>query len=172
LLLTPIFTANNRKAFTLIELIVVISLIGVMLFFTVPRLHQSFFTSDSRKFSTWLQLHVKELKNRAVESQVPFILYLDMDENRTWIGHEAMDEEAMETAKSKAMALSEGNRLVSVVYPGENRVSDGIAEIRFYPGGYSDRAVIYLETDEHQRLSYEIQSFLPRVRVDDDDVRF
>lgn len=164
--------AHNQKAFTLIELIVVVSLIGITLFFTIPRLHQSFFTPDSRKLTAWMQFHVKDLKNRAVQTSIVFILYVDLDENRIWIGHGAMDEEAMQEAESQALALSGANRFVSVVYPGENRISDGTAEIKFYPGGYSDRAVLNLETDEYQRLSYEIRSFLPKVRILDDDALF
>ena len=143
----------------------VVSLIGVMLFFTIPRLNQSFFIPDSRKLTTWLQLHVTELKDQAEKKQLVLALYVDMDENRMWTGPAAMDEAAMETAKSRAMVLSGENRLIAVIYPEEQRVSDGIAEIGFYPGGYSDPAVIHVETSDHQRVFYKIPSFLSRVRI-------
>jgi prepilin-type N-terminal cleavage/methylation domain-containing protein len=161
--------AHNNNAFTLIELILVVSLVGITLFFTVPRLHQSFFMPDSRKFTAWMQLNIKDLKNKAVQNGIEFVLCLDLDENRIWTAHALMDEEALEKAKSTALELSSDSRLVSVVYPNENRVSDGIAKIKFYPAGYSDRAVVNVETGQYQRVSYEIQSFLPQVRLLDEE---
>ena len=49
-------TARNGHChgFTLIELIVVISLIGLMLFFSLPRLQNNPFIDDSKKSARWL----------------------------------------------------------------------------------------------------------------------
>ncbi|MCF8028044.1 MAG: prepilin-type N-terminal cleavage/methylation domain-containing protein [Desulfobacteraceae bacterium] len=157
--------AKNDQAFTLIELIVVITLLGVMLFFAGPRIHESFFSSDSRKLSAWLQLQVKDLKNRAVENQMQFILFVDIDENRLWAGRHDMDEPALEAAKSKGLSLSGTNRISEVVFAGDHRISAGTAQIRFYPRGYSDQAVIYVQTRGNQRISHEINPFLPDIKT-------
>lgn len=157
--------AKNDHAFTLIELIVVISLLGVMLFFAVPRIHESFFSSGSRKLSAWLQLQVKDLKNRAVENQTQFILFVDVDENRLWAGRHDMAEPALEAAKSKGLSLSGTNRLSEVVFAGDHRISAGTAHIRFYPKGYSDQAVIYVQIRGNKRIFYEINPFLPDINT-------
>ena len=136
-----------------------------MLFFAVPRLHESFFSSDSRKFSAWLQLQVKDLKNRAVENQIQFILFVDVDENRLWAGRQDMGEAALAAAKSKGLSLSGINRLSEVVFAHDHRISAGTAKIRFYPRGYSDQAVIYVQTRGNQRISYEISPFLPDINI-------
>jgi prepilin-type N-terminal cleavage/methylation domain-containing protein len=48
-------THNGQPAgFTLIELIVVIALLGLMLFFSLPRLQNNPFLDDSKKSSRWL----------------------------------------------------------------------------------------------------------------------
>lgn len=164
--------ANNRSAFTLIELIVVITLISVMLFFTVPRLERTFFIKDPRRLSSWLLLNVKDLKSRAVKSQVEQVLYVDLDENKMWTGSANMDETAGAGSKPEGFSPPPGYRIIDVMFPRDVRVSSGTARIRFYPKGYSDRAVIHVETDENRRVSYVIEPFLPQVTVRDADSQF
>ena len=53
---------GNCRGFTLIELIVVISLIGLMLFFSLPRLQNNPFIDDSKKSARWLIGKVQTLK--------------------------------------------------------------------------------------------------------------
>lgn len=159
----PLF---STKAFTLIELIVVVSLISVMLFFAVPRMHGSFFSDDSRKFSGWMLANVKDLKTVAVEKQTTFALYIDMDRNQIWKGPASIKEEDFPDPEDpKRMSLPRGHRLTDVMFSESVRTADGVARIYFYPRGYSDRAIIHVRKNDGSIISYRIESFLPRVEV-------
>ncbi|MFW6080553.1 MAG: type II secretion system protein [Desulfosalsimonas sp.] len=157
---------NSDAAFTLIELIVVISLIGVMLFFAVARLDRSFFTDDSRRFSGWLLTNVRDLKSTAVEKQEKFALYVDLEGNRIW--REAASRKQDRTGNEEGpekISLPAGHRFTGVMFSQDLEVTSGIAKIYFYPGGYSDRAIIRVRKNDGSRASYRIESFLPHASM-------
>ncbi len=60
---------RNHQAFTLIELVVVITLISIVLAFALPKLNMSLVTDHQRKLSTWIVLTVKSLKEISVREQ-------------------------------------------------------------------------------------------------------
>jgi prepilin-type N-terminal cleavage/methylation domain-containing protein len=64
-------TINNEhcSGFTLIELIVVISLIGLMLFVSLPRLQDNPFLDGGKQSSRWLIGKVRSLKESAIRDQ-------------------------------------------------------------------------------------------------------
>ncbi|MCF8111614.1 MAG: prepilin-type N-terminal cleavage/methylation domain-containing protein [Desulfobacteraceae bacterium] len=155
-----------RKAFTLIELIVVVSLISVMMFFAVPRMHGTFFSDDSRKFSSWLLANVRNLKTVAVEKQTAFALYVDLDRNQIWKAPASLEEEDFpDLEDSNRRSLPKGHSLTDVMFSEGVRETDGVARIYFYPRGYSDRAIIHIRENDGSVISYRIESFLPRVEI-------
>ena len=76
------FRRNN--GFTLIELIVVISLFSLMLFFAVPRFQFDVLSDHSKKTSRWIMLQVQALKEKSVHDQKRYVLHLSLDSNRLW----------------------------------------------------------------------------------------
>ena len=175
------------RGFTLIELIVVITLISVMMFFAVPRLNTSLLTSDSRSVSKWMLLTVKGLKQKSLREQTPHVLQVDLDNQKlsgaAEIKTSAETPEAMEAfgeldadekqaGKSEALELPEGFRLIDVVFSGKTPVSSGIAKVRFYPEGYSDHVLIHMEDRDADRITFEIAPFLQQVQIHENDVDF
>lgn len=73
---------EDARAFTLIEIIVVLSLIGTMLFFALPRMEGFREGTDRREVSKWILLNIAHLKNKAVETQTQHVLFIDMDTHR------------------------------------------------------------------------------------------
>ena len=164
---------TDRRAFTLIELIVVLSLVSIMLFFAVPRIDQSFFSADARKLSSWILLNTKALKNRAVKEQAVYALYVGLDENRLWTGPVSDRENMPGPGEGEdAFSPAAGARIIDVMFPKDTRISSGTVQIRFYPKGYSDRAIIHVQTGDQTRRSYRIESFLPQVAIRDAYVEF
>ncbi len=167
---------NNRSAFTLVEIIAVISLISVTLFFAAPRLEGFLFTDESRAVSRWIVLNVADVKKKSVQTQQPFVLYIDLDSNSLWIDHapgDALsDENVFSDTRQQTLELPPGFRINSVLFPPDRRISSGAAAVAFYPDGYSDRAVIHLTDRKNHRKSFIIEAFLPHVRIHDDHVRF
>jgi prepilin-type N-terminal cleavage/methylation domain-containing protein len=157
---------HARNAFTLIELIVVMALMSILLFFAVPRLDINIFSDDQRDFSTWIIFTVKSLKEISQQEGVHYTLYVDMDNDMFWSGRET-EEEELEPQKENQYKLADGFQLMDVMLLDAEEQSSGIAEIHFYPKGYSDKAVIHIRDDDNNRNSYVIEPFLSQVKIYD-----
>jgi len=163
--------AGATRGFTLIEIAVVILLISIMLLVTVPRLPDSPLTDQTRKTKRWIILKVKDLKDQAVRDQKVYVLNIGLESNRLWTTNDDMAEETLQTAVDQGLELSGDLELRDVEYPGDNKTDSGLAEIRFYPKGYSDRAIIHMD-DGEQQYSFQIEPFLSTVRVYDGTISF
>ena len=153
------------KGFTLIELIVVISLISIMLFFAVPRFQSNVLSDSTKEVSRWILLKIPFIKESAAREQRRYILHVSLDSNKLWITHEAMLEEALQSAETNAYKLPEDIKLLDVEYPDQKKISVGQADIYFNEKGYSDKAIIHLENDDNEKFSFLIEPFLLRVRL-------
>jgi len=176
---------NNDKAFTLIELIVVISLISIVLAFALPKLNISLVTDHHRKLSAWIVLTVKSLKENALREQLPYVLYLDFDNQQMWTAKDAPAEEKTqeEAASGKSdkekeipeenkYLLPQGYRLMDVAFIDDQTIKEGIVSIHFYPKGYSDKAIIHIQDADDNRYSYLIESFIPHVKIREEYIEF
>jgi prepilin-type N-terminal cleavage/methylation domain-containing protein len=153
------------KGFTLIELIVVISLISIMLFFAVPRFQGNVLSDNTKEVSRWMLLKIPYLKERAAREQKRYILHVGLDSNKLWITHEAMDQEALQSSETNGYNLPEDIKLLDVEYPDQEKISVGQADIYFNEKGYSDKAIIHFENDDDEKFSFLIEPFLLRVRL-------
>ena len=153
------------KGFTLIELIVVISLISIMLFFAIPRFQSNFLSDSTKEVSRWILLKIPYIKERAAREQKKYILRVSFDSNKLWITHEAMLEEALQSAETNGYKLPEDIKLLDVEYPDQEKISAGQADIYFNEKGYSEKAIIHFENDDNEKFSFLIEPFLLRVRL-------
>ena len=157
-----LFHRNN--GFTLIELIVVISLIGLMLFFSLPRLQNNPFLDDSNKSARWLIGKIQALKESAIRDQKQYALHIDLDSGRIWETNESMSQEDLENAALNSYALPEDVRIMDVEYPAIEKITSGQTEITFYKAGYTDKAFVHMQEGETY-LSFLIEPFLSNVQV-------
>jgi prepilin-type N-terminal cleavage/methylation domain-containing protein len=166
-------SANSTciRGFSLVELVVVLFLIGIMLSFTLPRFHDTILTNHTQSVSRRIIATVQSLKERSVRDQKLYILHVNLDTRRLWVTHEPMSVEERENAKQKGYALPDDVVLLDVETPGKGKIASGQADIHFYKKGYSDRALIHIEDDDHQR-SFLIETFLSRVRLYEKYVEF
>jgi len=157
------FRQNN--GFTLIELIVVISLISLMFFFAIPRIRVDILSDNTRKVSRWIMLNVSALKEKAVHDQKRYVLHLSLDSNRLWVTNDTLSEEELEEAAATGYNLPEDIKLLDVEYPDKEKISAGRADIYFYKKGYSDKAMIHITNNDNEVLSFLIEPFLSRARL-------
>ena len=157
-----LFHRNN--GFTLIELIVVISLIGLMLFVSLPRLQHNPFLDDSNKSARWLIGKIQALKESAIRDQKQYALHIDLDSGRIWETNESMSQEDHENAALNSYALPEDVRIMDVEYPAREKITSGQTEITFYKAGYTDKAFVHMQEGETY-LSFLIEPFLSNVQV-------
>jgi prepilin-type N-terminal cleavage/methylation domain-containing protein len=164
-------TAGRESGFTLLELVVVMSLLAVMLYVAVPRLQNDLLSDGTLRAARWIIAQVRSLQQEAVQAQTTFSLHLDLAGGRLWVTHEAMDAAQQAAAEDGAFRLPRGVRLREVAYPG-GRQTDGVALIRFYPGEFSDMALIHIVDDGGREFSFRIEPFLAGVKLFPERVAF
>jgi prepilin-type N-terminal cleavage/methylation domain-containing protein len=163
--LTMTLNFRRNNGFTLIELIVVISLISLMLFFAVPQFQVDILSDNTKKASRWIMLQVQTLKEKAVHDQKRYVLHLSLDSNKLWVTSEMMSPEEIQTAEADGFKLSDDISLQDVEYPGQKKITVGRADIYFYKKGYSDKVIIHISTKDNEILSFLIEPFLSHVRL-------
>lgn len=157
-------TTNNGQStgFTLLELIVVITLLGIMLVFTVPRFHETLFLDEGKKSARWIIGKVRALKEAAIRNQKNFTLHIDLDTQRYWETDESMSAETRESAALNAASLPGDLKIADIEYPIRGKISSGQAAIMFYKTGYTDKLLIHLQ-DDAEYVSFLIEPFLSEV---------
>lgn len=157
-------TTNNRhpSGFTLMELMVVLALLTIMLAFSIPRLHKTFFLDDSKSSSRWIIAKIQALKETAVRTQKNQTLHFDLDTDHFWETDESMSAEDLETAAVETKPLPDGLKIADIEFPIRGKISSGRTDITFYKSGYSDKALIHTQ-DGETYVSYLIEPFLSEV---------
>jgi prepilin-type N-terminal cleavage/methylation domain-containing protein len=180
--------------FTLIELIVVMTLITIMLGFATPQLRSVLFVDGTKKTSRWMMITIPAIKTKAIREQELMVLGISIDQNNMWVVDpqptpteknndedaelkdlsdlENADDLKEEPAKQNIFKLPTDVHIVNVEFPNEDQISMGEVEINFYPQGYSDHAIIHLENNDGNRFSFLIEPFLSNIKRIDDYVGF
>ena len=157
------YCRKQIAGFTLIELIVVIALMGLMLFFSLPRLQNNPFLDDTKKSSRWLISKIQTLKESAMRDQKQYTLHFDLDSGRVWETHEAMSPEDVESAVMDSYELPNDLRIIDIEYPSTGKIYSGQAKITFFKAGYTNKALVHMQ-DGDTYLSFLIEPFLPDVQ--------
>ena len=161
-----------EDGFTLIELIVVISLMGLLVFFTLPRLGDNPFLEDSKQSSRWLIGKVQTLKESAIREQKQHSLHFDLDSGRIWETNESMTLEAVEDAAlNRSYSLPDDLRIIDIEYPNKGKIDSGQAEINFYKAGYTDKALVHMQEGDTY-MTFLIEPFLANVEFFEEYVGF
>lgn len=153
---------EHRNGFTLLELIVVMSLLGIMLIFTVPRFHETLFLDDTKTGSRWIIGKIQALKEAAVRNQKQYSLHINLDTEQFWETDASMSAEDLENAALNASSLPSGLKIADIEYPIRGKINSGQTDITFYKNGTSDKVLIHIQ-DGDQYESYLIEPFLTEV---------
>lgn len=165
-------SSRSSQGFTLIELIVVISLISLMLFLAVPRLQDTFRDDPRRKALQWLTLKIQSAKQKALSEHLTQGLHIDIDEALMWWSNGEMTTDELAEARENGFMLPEGIRLIDVEFPESDKIAYGTVEIFFYPQGYSDKALLHLESQDGRTVSILIEPFLKTVKIFEGEAGF
>jgi len=157
---------QRQNGFTLIELIVVMTLISIMLFFAIPRFRQAVVSDGGKKATRHIMMQVPILKDKAVREQKRYELHIDLESNRVWATNEEMAEDALSQAEENAFEAASGIRFADVEFPQTGKVNAGIAIISFYKKGYSDKAIIHIDDEDSEiQRSLLIEPFFSTVKL-------
>jgi prepilin-type N-terminal cleavage/methylation domain-containing protein len=167
---TVVEPMKNNPGFTLVELIVVIALIGIILFITVPKFQQNIFQDDPQKAVRRIMETAGYLKEQALKEQKRYALHMDCDENRFWVSHEGMSETDIQRSMRSGFSLPGKLKVTPLLKkPFDPGAGARIVTIRFYKEGYVDPAVFYVDDLSGNLLKVKIEPFLPQVAVLEDD---
>ena len=161
----------NDRGYTLIELSVVVLLIGMMLFFAVPRVRDNLLNDDLKAATRKIIGAATELRQDAVREQVDYLLRLDLAEPGFWTYRADMTAEKQAEIRKQAVRFPEGIRIVDVRQPPEARKTEGEVVIRFFRKGYVSPTVIHLVKDD-RTFTLVFNPFLQAVSVYEKSVDF
>jgi len=162
---------QQNTGFTLIELIVVISIIGTLLVFSFPLFSGSNLFSDSKSDVGDVVRLIDDLKKRAVDRNIDFKLHIDKSSNKLWVTNDSMDEEANQNAEKKSVYFSKNISIVDIEFPGFQKRDESEYQIQFSRLGYSDFALIHL-TNGEKNITLKIEPFLSKVQLLDRHIYF
>jgi len=161
---------SKTRAYTFVELTVVIFLIGLVLGLTMPKIQLALFTDDLKTASRRMIGTVKELRDWAVRDQKTYMLHFDMALNRLWWSSDDMSVEEQAEARQEAKPLPGGIRVLDVSFKGTGKKDMGDTVIHFTKQGYVEPAVIHLGANDGRQHSLELSPFLPTIKTDGGDV--
>ena len=153
---------KQSQGFTLLELIVVISLMGIMLIFTVPRFHETLFLDKTKTGSRWIISKIQALKEAAIRNQKQYSLHINLDTEQFWETDTSMSAEEIENAALNADSLPSGLKIADIEYPIRGKINSGQTDITFYKNGTSDKVLIHIQ-DGDKYVSYLIEPFISEV---------
>lgn len=157
--------SNNKSGFTLIELMVVLLLIGIVMAVAIPKFNSGLMQDPSKKLSRWMINATRQLRSASVQKKLTYQMVIDLDNQKIWLTREDMSEKEMAAVAEKAFSIDKSIRIINVEYPEKEPISSGLTEIRFYPAGFSDQAIIRIENNDAERRSYLVEPLLPKVKV-------
>ena len=174
---------RDKGGFTLIEIIVVLSLISLMLVFSFPQLSGFISVNNKNKAVRWIIVQRNVLKTKTVKEQIPYVFQVDISDNRmltmplpgTTPGEDkinpGIEARSFDKKPHHQFNCSGDLEITGVLFPEGEAAISGTADIVFHEKGYCDRAIIQMK-DSGNRFSVYFEPFLPRVTVYDGYIKF
>ena len=164
---------NHQKiaGFTFLELIVVISIVSALLFFSIPVFNKtSLFSNSSGQIGDIVRL-MEDLKTRAVEKNKNFTLNIHPVSTSVWVTHTDMNETQKQSAEGNATVLSDGIIFLGLEFPDIRQPETQGYQLIFYKDGHSDFAMLHIAEND-SNITLKLEPFLSSVQVIEGIVSF
>jgi len=170
---------HGESGFTLIELIVVCTLIGIMLTMGIPSLRNTVYTDPLKSSARKVIGFVGGLRESAVRYQQPYLLYISQSENRIWYEKDldANTGEDIEREKNESddhhgkhqLQFPETVRISEVQTQEDDASAQDGTVIWISKQGYLARTIIQLEDEDGNVLNVQFYPFLDSATVSGQD---
>jgi prepilin-type N-terminal cleavage/methylation domain-containing protein len=166
--------SDKEEGFTLLELIVVMTLIGLMLSISIPSLREAFFTDPLKSTTRKVIGLVTAVRELAVRSQQPYLLHIDRLENRIWYEKEFVTapDQQKSTQKEAEVKFPESVRISGIAAGSDIASSQDQAVIWISKQGYMEDTVIRIEDKQGNHLNVQFYAFLDPALVSDQVTSF
>ena len=137
---------QNRSAFTLLELVVVLFIVSLFATLVVPRIGAFFSHGDTNKAIRQIKGVVRYLTGMSASTRTPYRLHYDLDEGRCWVSRQGEEggftkEQEMLT---RPLHLPKGVRFQDISTP-RGVYTEGEAYTDFFPTGWVEDTLIHIE---------------------------
>jgi len=176
---------KRRQGFTLLELLVVLTLVSIMLAVSVPRFRSTLFTDPLKQAARQITGAVRQARQQALTSEQGCFLTITFDEKKLQLTCPALpvppDEEGFSTAETptdpadladqedttgSTLVLDDQVSFESVWNGNGQRFAIDAVRLWINPEGLMEPAVINLQSGE-DIIGLSFSPFLPEVRMSD-----
>ncbi len=154
------------NGFTLIELVIVITIIAITVGYAAPRLFTGFTTSGLDQAVRDLSVIVQYTQSQAVKRHKPYYVRFDFDEDLVGM-YPRPEGSGLEPELEKKVVLPDGVALQGVKSPYQPKKDRGRIDIAVTSEGIVEPAVIYLEGPQNKVYTLEIKAFSGKFRIHD-----
>jgi prepilin-type N-terminal cleavage/methylation domain-containing protein len=174
-MISPIGEPNKNNAFTLVEILLVVTILGIVLALAAPNFSKEYSRFQLNKTADDLLMCSRWAQAMAIGQERIYALSFSEDRRsyglvRATITEETDDQNNFEPVKGalgRMHQLPDAIRLV-MTQPYGSKETGNIDRIEFYPDGTIDPATIQLNSPEHKTVlsSTEVRGMMTKVNDD------
>ena len=160
--------------FTLIEITVVLFLIGLLFFTTMPRLGNFLYQSDLKSVTRSLKSAVHFLRSKSITTHKNTILHFDLDKGIYWgtyeDAHKGYENVKDQSPLFRPKSLPEGIRFLDAFNINAPKKELGMLSSMFNPKGVFEETVLHLTDSNDRILTIVINAYTGRFLIYDEYV--
>ena len=174
---------RRKEGFTFLELVVVITIMGIMMAVTLPRFSSTFSKATLGGTARGLAGTMAYVRSTAVKDGRSYFLNIDLDNHEYWITYfneeadlslidyeelDILDEEIYTELRDTFVArtkLQKKIEFAQVVLGDGEGISDGVVQIEFRPDGTADETVIHLMNPKERFYTVYLEHYNAQARA-------
>lgn len=151
--------SRESDGFTLLEMLMVITLIGIVSTLAIPRISGSLLFDSLNSSARTITGFIAETKQLAVRRQTAYRLFFDLEHDI--IRRETMEEAGAEGPAGKdEIALPSDVTIQDILFDPGGKQSLGVIALHFTTRGYCEKAFIHLDNEEGEQMTIVVSPFL------------
>lgn len=160
------YQSRRRLAgFTLIEMLVVLALISILTFATLPRLGTRNDADSLEAMARRIVILAQQAHSQAVTETKPWFLSINLDKTETWLANVRPSENDNEVFSSGFSENQNKLRFVDVIQMDGDMSIHGIVSFAFWANGGNEPGTVHLEDPNGRKMTLFIRPYLGRVEI-------
>lgn len=155
-----------NKGFTLLELVIVITIIGITVGYVAPRLFWGLTTSGLDQMTRDLTTLIQYARSQAITRHKPYYVRFDFDNAVVGI-YPKPESSGVTPELEKKIAIQQGVVLKGVKSPYQPKKDKGQIDLGITADGIVEQGVIYLEGGSDKVYTLQIKPFSGDFRIFD-----